>query len=326
MLDEPTSGMDTTTRRRFWEMVKQYKQERIIILTTHYMDEADILGDRICIMAEGTVQCCGSSLFLKNRFGVGYNLVLAKKSKETPLIDTFIKKRIPEAVKLQEVSTEISYQLPHHTCSKFKDFFNELDRDLVKLNINSYGVGITTLEEVFLSIGHGENKGTTVEKIKAQTADLSKLTPRELILTEYSIATDHTRSFWTQFVALIRKRLLVLLGDRKSFIMDFFFPIFLIWLGQYLSTLELISDKYPKRELSAYNFPQGRPFVHNLHNFNQTDGEVADYIERNFAADIGPGKFFSEDIPIATNTSAHFFDQVKQIDNYIFDHRNDYGP
>ena len=44
------------------------------------MDEADILGDRICIMAEGNVQCCGSSLFLKNKFGVGYNLVLAKKA------------------------------------------------------------------------------------------------------------------------------------------------------------------------------------------------------------------------------------------------------
>lgn len=72
LLDEPTSGMDTTTRRRFWEMLKQYKKDKIIILTTHYMDEADILGDRICILAEGVVQCCGSSLFLKNRFGIGY--------------------------------------------------------------------------------------------------------------------------------------------------------------------------------------------------------------------------------------------------------------
>lgn len=107
--------------------------------------------------------------------------------------------------------------------------------------------------------------------------------------------------------------------------MDFFFPIFLIWVGQYISTLELISDKYPRRDLSVYNFPQGRPFVHNLHNFNQTDGEVADYVERNFGADIGPGKFFSEDIAIATNTSEHFFDQVKQIDNYIYNHRDQYG-
>lgn len=79
MLDEPTSSMDTTTRRRFWEMIKQFKHDRIIILTTHYMDEADILGDRICIMAEGKVQCCGSSLFLKNRFGFGYNLSLSRK-------------------------------------------------------------------------------------------------------------------------------------------------------------------------------------------------------------------------------------------------------
>jgi ABC-type multidrug transport system ATPase subunit len=46
------------------------------------MDEADILGDRIAIMAEGKVKCCGSSLFLKKRFGVGYNLVIAKKSRD----------------------------------------------------------------------------------------------------------------------------------------------------------------------------------------------------------------------------------------------------
>lgn len=45
MLDEPTSGMDTTTRRKFWEMLKMYREDRIVILTTHYMDEADVLGD-----------------------------------------------------------------------------------------------------------------------------------------------------------------------------------------------------------------------------------------------------------------------------------------
>jgi len=55
MLDEPTSGMDTTTRGKFWQMLKNYKKDRIIILTTHYMDEADNLGDRVCIMAEGEV-------------------------------------------------------------------------------------------------------------------------------------------------------------------------------------------------------------------------------------------------------------------------------
>ena len=55
LLDEPSSGMDTTARRVLWEMLKNNKSGKIIILTTHYMDEADILGDRIAIMAEGDV-------------------------------------------------------------------------------------------------------------------------------------------------------------------------------------------------------------------------------------------------------------------------------
>jgi ATP-binding cassette subfamily A (ABC1) protein 3 len=95
MLDEPTSGMDTAARRRLWEMLKKNKAGRIVILTTHYMDEADILGDRIAIMAEGKVQCTGSSLFLKKRYGVGYNLVIAKKSRDpAPHVDKFIMDRI----------------------------------------------------------------------------------------------------------------------------------------------------------------------------------------------------------------------------------------
>ena len=140
-----------------WEMLKKYKAGRIIILTTHYMDEADILGDRIAIMAEGKVQCTGSSLFLKNRYGVGYNLVIAKKNRDpAPQVDQFIFQRINNVKKMQEVSSEISYQLPTSSSKQFKKFFSEFDEKLDELNIRSYGVGITTLEEVFLKIGHGE--------------------------------------------------------------------------------------------------------------------------------------------------------------------------
>jgi ATP-binding cassette subfamily A (ABC1) protein 3 len=53
LLDEPTSGMDTSARRFVWEMLKNYKNGRILILTTHFMNEADFLGDRIGIMGEG---------------------------------------------------------------------------------------------------------------------------------------------------------------------------------------------------------------------------------------------------------------------------------
>ena len=59
-------------------MLKKFKKDRILILTTHYMDEADILGDRIGIMNNGLLQCLGSSMFLKKKYGVGYNITMIK--------------------------------------------------------------------------------------------------------------------------------------------------------------------------------------------------------------------------------------------------------
>ena len=69
ILDEPTSGMDPSARRQTWDILQKYREGRTIILTTHIMDEADILGDRIAIMTDGVVKCCGSSLFLKRLYG-----------------------------------------------------------------------------------------------------------------------------------------------------------------------------------------------------------------------------------------------------------------
>ena len=69
MLDEPTSGMDPQARRSTWDLLQTEKKNRTILLTTHFMEEADILGDRIAIMARGEVQCYGTSLFLKKRLG-----------------------------------------------------------------------------------------------------------------------------------------------------------------------------------------------------------------------------------------------------------------
>jgi ATP-binding cassette subfamily A (ABC1) protein 3 len=61
-------------------MLKNYKNERIILLTTHFMDEADYLGDRIAIMSGGRLVALGSNVYLKNKYGVGYNLTFVKNN------------------------------------------------------------------------------------------------------------------------------------------------------------------------------------------------------------------------------------------------------
>jgi energy-coupling factor transporter ATP-binding protein EcfA2 len=82
VLDEPTSGMDPYSRRSTWDVIQGSRDGRVVLLTTHFMDEADLLGDRIAIMAEGELKCAGSSLFLKSRYGAGYTFTLVKK--QTP--------------------------------------------------------------------------------------------------------------------------------------------------------------------------------------------------------------------------------------------------
>ena len=78
-LDEPSSGMDITSRRNLWEILKRCTENKIIILTTHYMEEASVLGNRIGIMSEGKLKCTGSPLFLIERFGKFMSINITKE-------------------------------------------------------------------------------------------------------------------------------------------------------------------------------------------------------------------------------------------------------
>ncbi|KAM8986811.1 phospholipid-transporting ATPase ABCA7 isoform 2-T2 [Ara ararauna] len=81
ILDEPTAGVDPYSRRSIWELLLKYRKGRTIILSTHYMDEAELLGDRTAIISQGRLCCCGSPLFLKARLGTGYHLTLVKRER-----------------------------------------------------------------------------------------------------------------------------------------------------------------------------------------------------------------------------------------------------
>ncbi|KAG1677983.1 ATP-binding cassette sub-family A member 2 [Nymphon striatum] len=189
ILDEPTAGIDPYSRRAIWDLILKYKKGRTILLSTHHMDEADMLSDRIAIISNGQIKCCGSSLFLKNNLGDGYHLHLVKKSSslnaddnlsdnETEDANTtfaqhdgvvndsfvtdcceakimkFIKMYIPSAYLMSETKHELHYILPLSELKKgnYIKFFKELEINLDCLHISSYGIKNATLEEVFLRV------------------------------------------------------------------------------------------------------------------------------------------------------------------------------
>lgn len=153
-LDEPTSGMDPSTRRILWNILQEIKSERTMILSTHFMDEADILGDRVAIMSDGVLHCYGTSTYLKNLFGAGYHIMLSaatdfNKGVEGEILKT-IKKHVASAKIERNIGMEMSVLLPFESVNRFSGLFADLDKNLKKLGIETYGIQLTSLDEVFL--------------------------------------------------------------------------------------------------------------------------------------------------------------------------------
>ncbi|XP_071717353.1 ABC transporter A family member 2-like [Rutidosis leptorrhynchoides] len=159
ILDEPTTGMDPITRRHVWDIIENAKKGRAIILTTHSMEEADILSDRIGIMTKGKLRCIGNSIRLKSRFGTGYianisfsgptaDVMGAKHHEEVKL---FFKDRL-DVVPKEENKSFVTFVIPHDKESLLTKFFEELENREEEFGISDIQLSLTTLEEVFLNI------------------------------------------------------------------------------------------------------------------------------------------------------------------------------
>nr|XP_031543384.1 ATP-binding cassette sub-family A member 3-like [Vicugna pacos] len=164
ILDEPTSGMDPASRRATWDLLQHYKQGRTIFLTTHYMDEADVLGDRIAIMVEGSLRCCGSSVFLKKIYGVGYHIIMVKEPHcDIEEISKLIYYHIPTATLEKNVRNELSFILPKEYTHRFGVLFTDLEKRQKELGIASFDASITSMEEVFLRVSNMEDSETDIQ-------------------------------------------------------------------------------------------------------------------------------------------------------------------
>lgn len=102
-------------------------------------------------MASGKLKAVGSPFFLKKQFGVGYHLICAKKSScVASKVTNLLRKYIPDLKIEAEIGTELSYLLSESNVSVFQEMLRDLELHSDALDLESYGISLTTLEEVFL--------------------------------------------------------------------------------------------------------------------------------------------------------------------------------
>ena len=277
-LDEPSSGMDITSRRNLWDILKRQSEQKIIILTTHYMEEASVLGKRIGIINNGKMKCIGTPLFLIERFGKFMNLNISKEANaNNEEIVNFIKDRAPN-LEYEILSEEIIFRIPKENYSlkgtsnptKQDDTLflsdNDSQRSSSKNNTNINQVNLvqnSILSKFFSDLDQSLpqlkiksynasmptledvflNVATDSPNLSENKENNQKKNENDKILFETDFCEDYSTSkgkskFVNDFKACFNRRFLMTIRDVKGFLMEILCPILLCVIGLLVSKVD----------------------------------------------------------------------------------------
>jgi ATP-binding cassette, subfamily A (ABC1), member 3 len=220
-VDEVSSGLDPLSRRKIWDILLAERGSRTIILTTHFLDEADLLADQIAILSKGTLRAQGSSVALKNSFGGGYRIHLS----------TGLHQVAPD---IDDVTKHLTFGQAMYaalTSSQAAQIIRRLESE----GLEDYQLSGPTIEDVFLQLADEVRAGSasTVDRQIPLSDGASNEKPANEntnpSLEEAGLGLDlHTgRSigFFFQARVLFRKRFTILRRNYLPYIAAFFLPV-----------------------------------------------------------------------------------------------------
>jgi len=153
-LDEPTTGLDPNTRRFVWDYIMELKEDRVVVLTTHSMEEADALCGRIGIMVNGRLMTLGTPQQLKQQYGTGYKFVLSLTGDVDGANETIAKvleEQYADDLGFDELASSLTHRV--FTISRgdldFGKLFQVLEDQRESIGLRDYSVMQASMDEVF---------------------------------------------------------------------------------------------------------------------------------------------------------------------------------
>ncbi|KAH8119799.1 P-loop containing nucleoside triphosphate hydrolase protein [Phellopilus nigrolimitatus] len=228
LVDECTSGVDPLSRRALWRTLTSVRNERTVVFTTHFLDEADLLGDNIAILATpGKLVAEGSPVSLKSTLGEGYIVHVSlvptyefEKLRPGPSPELLEKIRsiAPNAYMTSPRSASASYHLKSKDSATVEKVLSLIEQEKAALGVSSYEVHGTSMENIFLELMKEHGQG--VQGIQDQPEEVTSIkveqvetkgsitsasdTPRILSLTN-----GRRRSPFSQAFTIFHKRCLI---------------------------------------------------------------------------------------------------------------------
>ncbi|GMI02525.1 hypothetical protein TrLO_g8520 [Triparma laevis f. longispina] len=190
-LDEPSTGLDPLSRRRLWSILESFKTGRVLVLTTHMMEEADVLGDKIGFLHLGRLRASGTPLELKRKLGTGFSIELAASGPGKIAACAAASALLPKGAKIDASSSSrsVSISCPRGDSAKIRrlqKFFEWIEAH--PEFVQEVALSNSTLSEVFTTLVRhdrdeiaGEELGSTLTSVAS-----SAMTDEEKL---HSVAT-----------------------------------------------------------------------------------------------------------------------------------------
>ncbi|KAG2302511.1 hypothetical protein Bca52824_031162 [Brassica carinata] len=150
-LDEPSTGLDPASRKNLWDVIQRAKQNTAIILTTHSMEEAEFLCDRLGIFVDGALQCIGNSKELKSRYGGSYVFTMTTSSEHEDDVERLVATVSPNAKKVYHLAGTQKFELPKQEV-RIAEVFRAVEKAKSNFTVFAWGLADTTLEDVFIKV------------------------------------------------------------------------------------------------------------------------------------------------------------------------------
>ena len=230
-------------------------------MSTHHMDEADLLGDRIAIIKEGNLITVGSSVSLRAEFGNSYYLTIVRdRTDSEEFIDQsmdLVRQHVPEAKLFEKRGEEIVIILPTSSMHSFHRLLVDLQQNSSRLNILGHGISDSSLEEIFLRV-----TGDNDSQAKVQTHQNSEPLPK----VEFS----ERPLFVSQMMGLLEKQFKIIRRSKLHLFVQVFLPLAICSLFLVpLVTSSLWTN--PQLEMSPWIWPYGESDPEALHSFLAVD-------------------------------------------------------
>eukprot|EP00026_Physarum_polycephalum_P002573 Phypoly_transcript_02580.p1 GENE.Phypoly_transcript_02580~~Phypoly_transcript_02580.p1 ORF type:complete len:904 (+),score=109.04 Phypoly_transcript_02580:144-2714(+) len=151
LMDEPTTGLDPSSRRALWDIIVKAKERHSIILSTHSMEEAEVLCNRIGIMRKAQLHSVGTQMHLKNKFELGFNVKVSHFLNCEEKAHNFVMECIPNAVLVRAFGGIRAYKVMKGDFL-LSDLFKKMELNKYRYGIKEWSISQASLEEVFLAI------------------------------------------------------------------------------------------------------------------------------------------------------------------------------